>query len=146
MQLTKNFQLWELTTSQTAERNGIDNTPSPEVIKNLSRLCTKILQPARDKLGPLRVSSGYRCPELNRRIGGSSTSGHPLGYCGDIIPLECTKMAFARFVFKNCEFDQIILEFGSASDPAWIHVSADPRNRRQVLRILPGTGYTGVSL
>lgn len=144
--LSKDFQLWEFTTSQTAERFGIDNTPSPEVVSRLKRLCTKILQPARDKLGPLRISSGYRSPRLNQQVKGSESSGHKLGYCADVLPINCSKMAFARYVARNCDFDQVILEFGSSSEPAWIHVSADPRSRRQVLRILPGTDYIAVNL
>ncbi len=144
--LTKDFQLWEFVVSQTAERYAINNNPGEEVVQNLTRLCTKILQPAREELGPLKISSGYRCPELNSRIGGASASGHKLGHCADVIPLNCTKKAFARFVARNCEFDQIILEFGNPSEPAWIHVSSDPRNRKQVLRILPGTGYQTITL
>jgi hypothetical protein len=144
--LSKDFKLWEFVISQTAERHGINNNPPPEVVQRLTRLCKNILQPARDKLGPLKISSGYRCPELNSRIGGSPNSGHKLGYCADVLPVNCSKMAFARFVAKNCQFDQIILEFGSPAEPAWIHVSADPRNRQQILRILPGTSYVEVNL
>jgi hypothetical protein len=146
MLLTKDFQLWEFIISQTAERYRIDNSPNAEITNHLKRLCTNILQPARDKLGPLKISSGYRCPELNSRIGGSPSSGHKLGYCADVLPVNCSKLAFARFVAKNCQFDQIILEFGSPSEPAWIHVSADPRSRGQILRILPGTSYVEVNL
>lgn len=146
MQLSRNFQLFEFTTSQTAERNGIDNTPSQEIVQHLKRVCEKILQPARDVLGPLTISSGYRCPELNQRIGGSSTSAHMFGYAADVLPQQCTKREFAKWVAHHCEYDQIILEFGSSSEPAWIHVSADPRNRGQVLRILPGTGYVEINV
>jgi hypothetical protein len=57
MRLSDNFSLWEFTTSQTATRHGLDNTPSETVIRNLRTLCQKILQPARNALGPLRISS-----------------------------------------------------------------------------------------
>lgn len=146
MQLSENFSLWEFTISQTAQRQGINNQPGAREIEHLKRLCDQILQPARDALGPLHVSSGYRCPALNKRVGGSSTSDHPLGFAGDIVPVECPKLKFAHWVAANCDFDQIILEFGTKEEPSWIHVSANPRNRKQVLRILKGTGYQSVIL
>lgn len=146
MKLSEHFSLWELTVSQTAERNGIDNTPTQTVINNLTTLCTQILEPARLALGSLRISSGYRSPKLNRAVGGSKTSAHCLGWAADVIPLEATKLAFATWVARNCDFDQIIWEYGSKYEPAWIHVSADPRNRKQILRILAGTGYQEIQL
>lgn len=146
MQLSKNFQLQEFTISQTAERFGINNHPSESIIKHLELLCKEILQPAREALGGLSISSGYRSPQLNRRIGGSSSSAHMQGFAADILPLNCSKMDFAKWVAHNTDFDQIILEFGSKSEPAWIHVSADPRYRGQILRILPGTGYVEIEL
>jgi hypothetical protein len=143
---SEHFSYDEMTLSQTASRKGIDNTPPEYVKKNLERLCLKILEPARAALGALIVSSAYRCKALNKAVGGSDSSGHPDGYCADIVPVKVTKIEFARWVKNNCEFDQIILEFGTKDDPAWVHVSADPRNRRQVLQILRGTGYISVEL
>src|SRR5262249_44570312 len=125
---------------------GIDNTPSDETVKNLIVLCEQILEPARVVIGPLHISSGYRCPELNEAIGGSKTSAHCLGYAADVTPLSSSKLSFARWVKDNCRFDQIILEYGTKEQPAWVHVSCDPRSRGQVLRILKGTGYLPVDL
>ena len=144
--LSDNFQLWEFVTSQTASREGIDNTPPLQIVENLKKLCERILEPARFALGPLRISSGYRCTQLNKLVGGSATSGHPLGFCADVIPLKVSKMEFARWISRNCKFDQIILEFGKKDNPDWIHVSADPKSRNQVLQILHGTGYVPVKL
>lgn len=147
MNLSKNFSLSELTFSETAARLGVDNTPTEAVIHNLKKLCERILQPARDALGPLRISSGYRSPELNAKVPGSSnTSAHTLGFAADVLSLKVSKLEFARWVAKNCEFDQIILEYGTKADPAWIHVSADPKNRKQIMRIMTGTGYVPVKL
>ncbi len=144
--LSQNFQLSELAYSEKAKLLGIDNTPPDCVVECLKVLCTTILQPARDALGPLIISSGYRCPALNRAVGGSDTSGHKLGYCADVLPVKVTKLEFAKWVIKNVAFDQVILEFGDITEPAWIHVSCDPRNRKQVLRILSGRNYEPVVL
>lgn len=146
MKLSEHFSLWEFTTSQTAARKGIDNTPTQDVINNLTILCTQILEPARLALGPLRISSGYRSPRLNKAIGGSKSSAHCLGWAADVIPLQATNLMLAQWITKNCEFDQVILEYGSKSSPSWIHVSADPRSRKQVMQILAGTGYQEIKL
>lgn len=144
-QLSPNFTLMEFIVSQTAERKGIDNSPPPQVIERLQFLCTNILEPARAALGPLRISSGYRCLALNTAIGGSLTSAHMHGFAADVLPLKASKLVFARWVKANCLFDQIILEYGTPSDPAWVHVSCDPRARGQVLRADSG-GYRPVQI
>lgn len=146
MQLSANFQLSEFIHSDKANALGIDNTPTDEIVGWLKVLCKTILQPARDALGPLVISSGYRCPALNRAVGGSDTSGHKLGFCADVLPVKVGKLAFAKWVTQNAPFDQVILEFGDIKEPAWIHVSCDPRRRSQILRILNGGTYEPVSL
>lgn len=144
--LTEHFHLFEFVTSQVAERNGIDNTPTSSIVQCIKMLCVTVLEPARLALGPLRISSGYRCPALNKAVGGAATSAHQFGFAADILPLKVSKLEFAKWIVKNVPFDQVILEYGTESDPAWIHVSADPRNRREVFRILNGTGYVPVKL
>lgn len=141
MQLSKHFQLWEFTTSQTAERWGIGNQPNKQQIANLKRLCEEILQPAREKLGALKISSGYRSPVLNKRVGGSTTSAHKEGWAADIIPIQCSKRELARWIAHNCQYDQLILEFGTKQEPSWIHVAVGPGQRKEDLQILKGTGY-----
>ena len=145
VQLSDHFALWEFTTSQTAERQHIDNTPSDDVVSHLRTLCAQILEPARGALGPLRISSGYRSAALNAAVGGSKNSAHMLGYAADVIPLQTTKIAFAKWVADHCTFDQIILEFGTPAEPAWIHVSCDPLNRKQILKTVDG-GYAPAQL
>lgn len=139
--LTPHFTLEEMTTSEAAERLGLDNTPGEQELSHLIALCEQILEPARLAIGPLHISSGYRSPSVNKAVGGAPTSGHMLGHCADVIPINLDKIMFARWLRDNVKFDQIILEFGSEGHPAWIHVSNDPRYRGQVLRILKGTGY-----
>lgn len=146
MKLSQYFDLDEFIISQAASRRGIDNTPNPKVINNLKLLCKNILDPAREALGPLKISSGFRCTALNNAVGGSKTSAHTLGYAADIIPLKASKMELAKWISKNVEFDQLILEFGTKDNPDWIHVSVDPKNRKQVLQILGKSGFKPINL
>jgi Peptidase M15 len=134
MNLTKNFQLWEFMVSVTADRNGIDNTPNKDEIEHLTTLCKTVLQPARDKLGPIRISSGFRSKALNDLVGGADNSDHRLGFAADVIPISAGTRELAQWVFENVpHFDQVILEFGTVQSPNWIHLSAAPRLRGQVL-------------
>ncbi|MEL6221662.1 MAG: D-Ala-D-Ala carboxypeptidase family metallohydrolase [Cyanobacteria bacterium J06627_8] len=135
VRLSRNFTLREMTRSTTADRLGLDNTPSPAEIENLRKLCQQILQPARDALGPLTVTSGFRSDQVNRRVGGVPMSDHRLGYAADIIPVSVGTRRFADWVRDNVAFDQVILEGGSLQNPRWIHVSANPRNRRQFFHV-----------
>ena len=134
-QLTKSFSLLELTSSETAVRKGIDNTPTIEVINNLSLLCGNVLQPLRNWYAkPINITSGYRSPKLNKAIGGSTTSDHCKGHAADFtVPNSDMKRVFEWLM--NSEFDQLIWEFGDKNAPNWIHVSYKPNgNRKQVLR------------
>lgn len=148
MNLTTNFRLREFIRSTTADRMGIDNTPTPREIENLHTLCKQILQPAWNALGPLKINSGFRSSALNRAVGGSSTSAHRKGFAVDVVPENVGTKELAVWVKENCEFDQIILEFGTPENPNWIHLSAEPRNRKEVLRATSspnGTVYASIS-
>ncbi len=134
MKLSKNFVLSELTKSNTAKRLGIKNEPTKEHMDNLQVLVRDLIQPIRDGIGPIRVSSGYRNPELNRAIGGSRKSQHCKGEALDLQFWEMGQMnnkAIYDWVLKSgIEFDQMINEF----DFAWIHISLKSKdNRKQVL-------------
>ena len=136
MKLSLNFSLKELTASQTAERKGINNTPTEEHIENLKLLCENILQPTRDEWGIISVSSGYRSPELCVAIGSSERSQHAKGQAADF---EChrvdNKMLF-EWITNELDYDQAILEFYNGTpDSGWIHVSYNKDgNRKQKLR------------
>lgn len=138
MKLSKNFTLQEMTKSDTAIRKNISNLPGPEHLQALTHLCTSVLQPIRDKFGPLRVTSGYRSPALNRAIDGSSNSQHSKGEAADIECVdETSNLDLAKWIADTLPFDQLILEFWDGKDPksGWVHVSAKARgNRGQVLR------------
>ena len=133
MRLSKNFTLKELTRSNTALRLGIDNEPSKEGIYKLTLLATQILQPLRDSLGALRVTSGYRSPELCVALGSKISSQHAKYEAIDLQYFKRGKMDNIKIYQALKElalpFDQVILEFGDATEyvdpenPAWIHLS-----------------------
>jgi len=134
MRLSKNFVLSEITRSNTAKRLNISNEPNKKHLQNLQRLISNVIQPMRDDLGPIRISSGYRSKELNRTIGGSSKSQHCKGEALDIQFWKEGRM-FNKEIYdyilnSNMEFDQMINEF----DFSWIHISLKEKgNRKQTL-------------
>ena len=134
MRLSKNFTLSEITRSNTATRLNISNAPSQEHLNNMQVLIRDLIQPMRDALGPVRISSGYRSPALNRAIGGSSKSQHCKGQALDIQFWKdgemCNKEIYDWVIKEGLEFDQMINEF----DFSWIHISLKNKgNRKQVL-------------
>ena len=144
MRLSKNFVLSEITRSNTAKRLGISNEPTKEHLENLQRIVTNLLQPMRDSLGPIRISSGYRSKELNRAIGGSRRSQHCKAEALDLQFWKdgkmCNKEIYDWIIDNAVEFDQMINEF----DFAWIHLSLKKsKNRREILEAYKDDeGYT----
>ncbi|TXH14195.1 MAG: peptidase M15A [Hyphomicrobiaceae bacterium] len=140
MQLTKNFTLAEMVRSATAERKEYrEQFDPPEDIKeNLIELCTHILQPLRNIVGqPIFVNSGYRCPRLNKDIGGKKNSQHLTGQAADLQATgEMSNTFLYRAILDNkLPFDQLIWEYGDDTEPEWVHVSYSSRNRREVFRV-----------
>jgi hypothetical protein len=133
----KYFTIKELCNSATAKAKGIDNTPSQAVVKNLTALTEKVLDPLREAYGsPIRVSSGYRSPRLNVAVGGVKTSQHQEGHAADLTLNDRAKnkALFETALRLKLPFDQIIYEKGNAQGPQWVHISYDEtRNRRQIL-------------
>ena len=146
MKLTENFSLSELTKSQTAERKGINNTPSPEHQENLKSLCTAILQPVRDHFSKVvTISSGYRSPELCTAIGSKITSQHAKGEAADFEIFGLSNKELADYINENLDYDQLILEYWKESDPnsGWVHCSyTNGSNRKQYLRAYKENGST----
>ncbi len=132
----KYFTMTELTSSATARRKGIDNTPSGTEKAALTALVANILDPLREAYGkPIVVTSGYRCAKLNRAVGGAPKSQHVAGEAADIrslsdFPSE-NKRLFDLIVRLKLPFDQLIDEY----DYNWVHVSYSIRNRREVLHV-----------
>jgi zinc D-Ala-D-Ala carboxypeptidase len=132
VRLSPNFSLSELVYSETAEANGIDNTPPPEVVENLKVLASG-LEAVRALLGaPLEISSGYRCAALNEAVGGSSTSQHLQGFAVDFAcPEFGSPLEVARAIHQSdLRFDQCILEYGR-----WVHLSFSDAPRRRLMTI-----------
>ena len=138
MKLTENFSINELTKSQTAERKGIDNTPSPEHQGNLQSLCMHVLQPIRDHFSKVvTISSGYRSPELCTAIGSKITSQHAKGEAADFEIFGVSNKELADYINENLDYDQLILEYWTEADPnsGWVHCSySEGNNRNQYLK------------
>lgn len=135
----KYFTFNEFERSDTAYRHAIDNS-IPEAAKaGIAELVDKVLDPLREAWGgPITVTSGYRCPLLNKAVGGVPTSLHVRGEAADITTGNEVDNArlFHMIIDMGLPFDQLIFEKGDIhTGPAWIHVSHRPNgeNRHQIL-------------
>lgn len=132
VKLSKNFDINEFTFSPTANAHKINNACGVEHVANLKALCENVLQPLRDYLGvPIIISSGYRCPELNRILKGAVNSQHLKGEAADfIVPVKKLHDVFL-YIKDNLPYDQLLFEKNKAGD-IWIHVSfrKDGKNRK----------------
>jgi|TARA_R110002012_G_scaffold11555_2_gene52034 hypothetical protein len=125
MNLSRNFSLLELTKSDTAVRKGIDNNPNSDQIEKLKLLCENILQPVRDHFGRVKVTSGYRSPELCVAIGSSVNSQHAKAEAADFECPGIDNAELADWIQKELSYDQLILEYYTPGEPnsGWIHCS-----------------------
>lgn len=122
MQLTQHFTLEELTSSSIAKQLGIDNTPAPDIVENLQALCRNVLEPARLRFGaPIYITSGYRCPQLNKAVGGKPTSQHQYGEAADLQVKGVANLRRLYNILDNISHDQLLYE--SNGKTQWIHVS-----------------------
>jgi hypothetical protein len=147
MQLSKHLSLAEVTRSESAKRNGISNEPTAEHLNNFKLLAEKVFEPIREHFKvPIHISSGYRSAALNKKIGGASSSQHCSGEAIDI-DMDGTAITNAQvfnYIKDNLNFDQLIWEFGTTSNPDWVHVSYEStgKQRKQVLRAIKQGGKT----
>ena len=143
--LSKNFTLQEYIKSQTALRQGIDNTPSDEHLESAKKLFEQVVQPVRDHFGVTVINSGYRGPALNAAVGGSATSQHCKGEAVDIECPGTPNYDVAKWIEDNLDYDQLILEFYTPGipDSGWVHVSYKTEsNRKQSLTAMKENGKT----
>ena len=120
------FELDEFLASDTAKRRGIDNTPTFEIVLNLDELVSKVLDPLRSAWGgPINITSGYRCPALNKAVNGAATSVHMIGYAADMMPANGEFERFRQFTVDwlrktRTKFDQLIIE--TSGSTKWLHI------------------------
>ena len=138
------FTIDELTRSSKAQKLGIDNTPPAAILAKLQTLITQCLDPIRRIYGrPIIVSSGYRCPALNKAVGGSGTSQHMEGEAADLVPASGGSLkGIFRAAVQFGNFDQLIIEHSGRSK--WVHVSYTSAPRRRILAYKNGS-YTDIT-
>ena len=136
----KYFTFAEFERSRVAGERGIDNRIPDDVKPAIEALVNNILDPLREAWGrPIRVTSGYRSPALNRAVGGVATSQHVTGHAADItVGTRKENMALFRLIQGlKLPFDQLIFEKGDLdTGPDWVHVSYDANRNRRKIRYL----------
>jgi D-alanyl-D-alanine dipeptidase len=148
MKISQHLSLSEVTRSDSAKRHGIDNTPTAEHLENFKLLAEKVFEPIRAQFGvPIHISSGYRSKALNQFVKGSLSSQHCKGEAIDIdmdgSSNGVTNKMIYDFIKEKLDFDQLIWEFGSDSNPDWVHVSyTKVGNRKQKLKAVRSGGKT----
>lgn len=136
MKLSPNFWLHEFTRSQTAARHGIDNTPNDIQLEHL-KILAKGMESVRTALDnmPIIITSGFRCQDLNDRLGSKRTSYHLLGLAADFV---CNRYASVDRVFaviheSDIQYQQLIREYDS-----WVHIAfpkpgEDPKRQSLII-------------
>ena len=145
--ISRNISYKEATHSTTAKRLGIDNTPNAEQMSNMRYVAENVFQPIREHFGvPIYISSFFRSEALNRAIQGSSSSTHIKGEAMDLdadVFGRINNAQIFNYIKDHLEFDQLIWEFGTDENPAWVHVSLSKRNnRKQILKAVRVDGKT----
>lgn len=137
--VSKNITYKEATHSTTAKRLGIDNTPNAEQFSNMVHVAENVFQPIREHFNvPIYVSSFFRSEDLNKAIKGSSSSTHMKGEAMDLdadVYGKVTNAQIFHYIKDNLEFDQLIWEFGTEQEPAWVHVSLSKNNNRNQILV-----------
>ena len=133
--------------SNTAVRRGIENVPNDEQLENMKTIAEEVFEPLREWVGgPIKINSFFRCPKLNKAIGGSSKSQHCKGQAIDIDDTfpKASNAEMYHFIKDNLDFDQIIWEFGDDDNPDWVHVSyvSPEDNRGRCLKAYKNNGKT----
>ena len=141
MNLSRHVTIQEFSYSPTAIKKGINNVMNATQVQNAIQLCENVFEPIRKYLNaPIKISSGFRCEQLNKLIGGASGSQHSKGEAFD---LELTNRKLFDWILKNVEFDQAIYEFGNDAHANWFHISyRKGNNRKQALRAIIIGGKT----
>ena len=145
--ISKHITYKEAIRSATALRLGIENTPSDYELQNMELIAEKVFEPLRRAVnGPIKINSFFRCEELNKAIGGSSRSQHCQGRAIDIDDVYgyVSNSYMYYYIKDNLDFDQLIWEFGTDTEPDWVHVSYvdSDSNRKRCLLAYKENGKT----
>ena len=147
MKISDHITYAEAIHSNTAKRKNIDNTPNETQVEAMKLLAEKIFEPLREWVGgPIKVNSFFRSEALNEAIGGSATSQHCKGQAIDIDDVygKKTNADMYHWIQCNLNYDQMIWEFGTDTQPNWIHVSyvSEEKNRNKCLKAYKENGKT----
>ncbi len=145
--ISKHITYKEATRSVTALRLGIENVPNDYELQNMELVAEKVFEPLRKAVnGPIKINSFFRCEELNKAIGGSSKSQHCQGRAIDIDDVYgyVSNSYMYYYIKDNLDFDQLIWEFGTDTEPDWVHVSYvdSDSNRKRCLLAYKENGKT----
>ena len=142
--MDRQVSLKELLFSETATRLGILNEPTDQILINLQTLIQEVINPIVNHFGDIKITSGYRSPELCLKIGSSIKSHHCLGMAVDCEVLGVPNKELADWVVNNLEYDQVILEFWEKDkiNSGWVHISYCNSNRKMYLRAYKANGRT----
>ena len=143
--MDRQVSLKELLFSETATRLGIDNSPTDQILINLQTLIYEVIEPIINQFGDIKITSGYRSPELCKAIGSSPTSQHAFGMAVDCEVLGVPNKELADWVVNHLEFDQCILEFWKPEEvnSGWVHISYNKAgNRKMYLRAYKANNRT----
>jgi zinc D-Ala-D-Ala carboxypeptidase len=145
--ISKHITYKEATRSVTALRLGIENVPNEYELQNMELIAEKVFEPLRRAVnGPIKINSFFRCEELNKAIGGSSKSQHCQGRAIDIDDVYgyVSNSYMYYYIKDNLDFDKLIWEFGTDTEPDWVHVSYvdGDSNRKRCLLAYKENGKT----
>jgi zinc D-Ala-D-Ala carboxypeptidase len=147
MKISDHITYAEAIHSNTAKRRGIDNTPSEVQVLSMKLLADKVFEPLRKWVGgPIKVNSFFRSVALNEAIGGAASSQHCKGQAIDIDDVygRKTNAEMYKWIQENLDYDQMIWEFGTDTQPNWVHVSyvSKEENRNKCLKAYKEHGKT----
>ena len=140
--ISDNITFAEATRSATAVKHGLPNLPDQEQLENMIYVAENVFEPLRKAVAhdkPIIVSSFFRHHKVNSKIkGASKTSDHPHGCALDLKKArnaDYTNADIFRYILKHLDFDQLIWEYGTTTEPRWVHVSLRKHgpNRKQVI-------------
>jgi hypothetical protein len=143
--MDRQVSLKELLFSETATRLAIPNEPTDEILINLQTLIHEVINPIVNHFGDIKITSGYRSPELCLKIGSSIKSQHCLGMAVDCEVLGVPNKELADWVVNHLFYDQVILEFWKPEEvnSGWVHISYNKAgNRKMYLRAYKANGRT----